>query len=149
MVAVIQRVSRAGVAVDEKPVSEIGKGLLVLLGVAQGDAREHAELLAKKTAELRVFEDEAGKMNLSALDVGGEILVVSNFTLCADCSHGRRPSFIKAAAPEKAELLYAAYADALTERGVKKVATGVFGGYMEVSMKGDGPVTICLDTDRL
>ena len=149
MVAILQRVTQAGVTVEGKLVSEIGRGFLVLLGVAQGDTREQAALLAKKTAGLRVFKDEAGKMNLSVLETGGEILVVSNFTLCADCSHGRRPSFIGAAAPEEAELLYAAYADALKEWGVKKVVTGVFGGYMDVSMRGDGPVTIHLDTDCL
>lgn len=147
MKAVIQRVKRADVVVDGKTVGEIGKGLLVLLGVVEGDTEKEAEILASKTAKLRIFEDENEKMNLSLSDVDGEALVVSQFTLCADCKKGNRPSFTPSAAPEIANTLYEKYSALLLENGVKNVENGVFGADMQVSLVNDGPVTIILDTD--
>ena len=147
MRAVIQRVLNSSVTVDGKTVGEISKGYTVLLGVMDGDTEHEAELLAKKIAMLRVFEDENGKMNLSILDVGGEILSVSQFTLCADTRKGNRPSFTPSAAPDEANRLYEFFCGKLTENGIKKVEKGVFGADMKVSLINDGPVTICLDTD--
>ncbi len=147
MKAVVQRVSGARVTVDGNTVGEIGRGYLILLGVMDGDGEGESALLAKKCAELRVNEDENGKMNLSLLDVGGEALVVSQFTLCADVSHGRRPSFTPSAPPKEAERLYLHFCEQLRSNGVKKVATGEFGADMLVSLVNDGPVTILLDTD--
>lgn len=149
MKAVIQRVSSSGVAVDGETLSSIKTGFLVLLGVEQGDTKESADKLIKKIPVLRVFEDENGKMNLSCLDVGGEILVVSQFTLCADCSHGRRPSFTSSAAPDKANSLYEYFVEELKKSGVKNVCTGEFGADMKVSLLNDGPVTIILDSKEL
>ena len=148
MKAVIQRVSRAKVTVDGEVSGEINQGYLILLGVVEGDGEEKMKLLAKKTAELRIFRDENDKMNLSLLDVGGEALVVSQFTLCADVSHGRRPSFIGSAKPDKANELYLKFCDELRALGVKNVQTGVFGAHMEVSLLNDGPVTILFNTDE-
>ena len=145
MRAVLQRVSRARVVVDGKPVAEIGPGLLVLLGVFKDDGPAEAAFLVRKTAELRIFEDEAGKMNLSVLDRQGSVLVVSQFTLAADLRKGRRPSFDPAAAPAEAERLYLEYADKLRARGLK-VQTGVFGAEMEVELVNDGPVTFVLES---
>jgi len=145
--AVIQRVSSARVSVDGKTISSIAKGLLVLLGVAEEDVEADARYLAGKTAHLRIFEDEAGKMNLSLSDIDGEILVVSQFTLYGDCRKGRRPSFANAARPPKAEDLYEAYVSALTEIGLKP-KTGVFQAYMNVELINDGPVTILLDSQK-
>ena len=148
MKSVIQRVSRAKVTVDGEVSGEIDQGYLILLGVVEGDGEEEMKLLAKKTAEIRIFRDENDKMNLSLLDVGGEALVVSQFTLCADVSHGRRPSFIGSAKPDKANELYLKFCDELRALGVKNVQTGVFGAHMEVSLLNDGPVTILFNTDE-
>ena len=146
MKAVIQRVKRASVTVDGKITGEVGKGFLVLLGVVQGDTEEEMRLLAKKVAQIRIFTDENDKMNLSLDKVDGEVLVVSQFTLCADVSHGRRPSFIGSAPPDTANELYEKFCDELLSLGVKKVATGIFGADMDVELINDGPVTIIMDT---
>ncbi|MGB9595225.1 MAG: D-aminoacyl-tRNA deacylase [Candidatus Poribacteria bacterium] len=148
MRAVIQRVSKASVSVDHQIVSSIAKGLLVLLGVGEDDDNSDAIYLAEKTAGLRIFEDTEGKMNLSVSDIGGEILVISQFTLYADCRKGRRPSFTDAAKPEKAIPLYSNYISALKNMGLK-VETGIFQAYMEVELVNDGPVTIMLDSKKL
>lgn len=147
MKAVIQRVQEASVKVDGELVSSIGKGYMLLLGVMKGDTEKEAELLARKTASLRVFEDENGKMNLSINDIDGEILSVSQFTLCADCKKGNRPSFINSEEPEKANALYEYFCNELLKNGVKAVEKGVFGADMKVSLINDGPVTITYDTD--
>ena len=148
MVAVLQRVTRGSVAVGDKTVNEIGTGLVVLLGVFEGDEEREAELLADKTVNLRIFNDAAGKMNRSLIEVGGEALVISQFTLCADYRKGRRPNFLRAAKPEKAENLYMRYVDRIKESGVN-VKTGEFGAMMEVELINSGPVTITLDTEGL
>lgn len=147
MKAVIQRVTSASVTVDGEITGEIGKGFLVLLGVVDGDTEAEMKLLAKKVAEIRIFTDENDKMNLSLDKVDGEVLVVSQFTLCADLAKGRRPSFIGSAPPQVANELYEAFCEELRALGVKKVATGVFGADMAVSLVNDGPVTIIMDTD--
>ncbi len=147
MKAVIQRVQEASVTVEGKLVSAIGKGYMLLLGVMKGDTQKEAELLARKTAALRVFEDENGKMNLSVIDVNGEILSVSQFTLCADCKKGNRPSFTNSEEPERANELYEYFCNELIKNGVKDVKKGVFGADMKVSLVNDGPVTITYDTD--
>ena len=147
MKAVIQRVSKASVKVDGEIVGEIGKGFLVLLGVMDGDSEEQMTLLAKKIYEMRIFRDENDKMNLSLAQVDGNVLVVSQFTLCADISHGRRPSFIHSARPDKANELYVRFCDELERLGVKNVQKGVFGASMAVELTNDGPVTIIADTD--
>ncbi len=147
MRAVIQRVSNAGVVVDGSRVAAIGSGLLVLLGVENGDNKKDAEYLAEKTAGLRIFEDSAGKMNLSILDCSGEVLVVSQFTLLADCRKGRRPGFSAAAAPELAEPLCDYFVDQLKQRDII-VQTGKFREDMAVDLVNDGPVTILLDSHR-
>lgn len=146
MKAVFQRVLSAGVKVDGKTVGAIGAGALILLGVEQDDTPEKAALMAQKLANLRVFSDDNGKFTYSLLDIGGGALVVSNFTLCANCRHGRRPEFLSAARPEQARPLYEQVAEALRQAGVPRVETGVFGADMQVTMEGDGPVTILLDT---
>jgi D-aminoacyl-tRNA deacylase len=145
MRAVIQRVSRASVRVEERSVGEIGAGLLVLLGVAAGDADAEAERLAGKVARLRIFENDDGRFDRSLLDTGGAVLAVSQFTLIADTAKGNRPSFAAAAQPDGAERLYERFCTALRELGVE-VQTGVFGARMEVELVNDGPVTIVLDT---
>jgi D-tyrosyl-tRNA(Tyr) deacylase len=145
MRAVLQRVARASVAVDGELVGEIGRGLAVLVGVAAGDDDTDAEWIAAKTGELRVFEDAEGKMNLSVADVGGAILLVSQFTLLADCGRGRRPSFTGAADPACGERLVEKVSQALRARGLP-VATGRFGARMLVSIENEGPVTIILDS---
>lgn len=147
MRAVVQRVTSSKVSVDEKTVGEIGKGFNVLLGVVEGDTDEQAALLAGKIARLRVFEDENGKMNLSVNDVGGEILAISQFTLCADCKKGNRPSFTLSAAPDEANRLYELFCSELSANGVRNVEKGIFGADMAVDIANDGPVTIMLDTD--
>ena len=147
MKAVLQRVLSASVDCDGETVSSIGKGFMVLLGVTKDDTAEEADILAAKIVGLRIFSDENGKMNLSLSDVSGEILVVSNFTLCADCSHGRRPSFFDAQRPNEANALYEYFIKRLKFYGVEKVGTGVFGGHMQVHIENEGPVTLILDTE--
>ncbi len=147
MKAVIQRVLSASVRVDGKTVGSCGKGFMILLGAADGDTEAEAELLAKKTAALRVFCDENDKMNLSVTDIGGEALVISQFTLCADLKKGNRPSFINALEPVAAKNLYMFYCEKLREYGIKKVDEGIFGADMQVELINDGPVTILYDTD--
>lgn len=147
MKAVIQRVSRAEVRVDGEVVGKIGEGYLILVGVMNGDTINEAQLLARKTANLRIFTDENDKMNRSILDIDGEVLAVSQFTLCADVHKGNRPSFIESAPPVEANALYEAFCSALSENGVRKVEKGVFGAHMEVSLLNNGPVTILYDTD--
>ena len=149
MKAVVQRVLHSSVKIEGETVGEIGKGFMILLGVVSGDTKAEADKLIKKIPVLRIFEDENGKMNRSCLDVGGEILVVSQFTLCADCSHGRRPSFTNSAPPEEANALYEYFVAELKNAGISKVQTGRFGADMKVSLINDGPVTIILDTDSL
>ncbi len=147
MKAIIQRVNFSAVTVENKTVGKIEKGFLVLLGVGEADSEAEATLLARKVSDLRVFTDENDKMNLSLLDIGGQTLVVSNFTLCADTKKGNRPSFAHAMEPNEANRLYEFFCRELVKNGVKKVQTGEFGADMKVSMEGDGPVTIILDTD--
>lgn len=149
MKALIQRVNRAQVTVSGKEIAKIGKGYLILFGVKDGDSGEEVKLLAEKTVNLRVMSDANDKMNLSILDSGGSVLVVSQFTLYADLSGGRRPSFIRAARPDTAQDLYETYVSSLKKLGVKDVQTGLFGTYMSVEIVNDGPVTIMLDTDEL
>jgi D-tyrosyl-tRNA(Tyr) deacylase len=145
MKAVLQRVSRAKVTVAGEIVGQINRGLLVLLGVEQGDTDADAQQLADKTIQLRIFDDADGKMNLSLLDVGGAVLVVSQFTLLGDCRKGRRPSFVQAAPPELAERLYETFVAAIGVQGVS-VATGRFRAMMEVELVNDGPVTLLLES---
>lgn len=149
MRAILQRVKRGAVSVDGHVLGSIGAGLVILVGTTHEDSSVQAEALAAKTANLRIFEDEAGKMNLSALDVGADALVISQFTLFADCRRGRRPSFIKAARPELAQPLIEHFIRALRAEGVSRVVSGVFGAHMLVEIHNDGPVTISLDTDDL
>ena len=147
MKAVIQRVSNAQVSVDSKIIGEIKKGFLILLGVYEHDKEEDTEILARKVAALRVFCDENGKMNLSLCDIGGEALVISNFTLCADTKKGNRPSFSLAKNPEEANAEYERFCELLKVNGVHNVQKGSFGADMKVSLLNDGPVTIVLDTE--
>ena len=144
MIAIVQRVKKAALKADGKDFSSIGAGLFVLLGVTVDDGEADGAILAKKCADLRIFEDENGKMNRSVRDVGGEVLVVSNFTLCADTSHGNRPSFIRAARPEQANPLYEQFVKLLSEN--VPVQTGVFGAEMEIATVCDGPITVTLDS---
>jgi len=148
MRALLQRVDRASVRINGKEVAAIGQGLLVLLGVGHDDTEAVAAALARRVTELRIFEDEAAKTNRSILDSVGSALVVSQFTLYADTSRGRRPGFTRAALPETAEKLYLAFAAALRDAGVADVQTGRFGAEMQVELVNDGPFTIWLDTDR-
>jgi len=143
--ALVQRVSSARVLIDAEPIGAIGRGIVVLLGVKRGDREQDARWLADKCANLRLFEDGAGKMNLSVGDIGGGILAVPQFTLYGDCRHGRRPGFTEAAPPEEAEQLYRAFVAALEAGGVK-VQTGVFRARMEVEIHNDGPVTLMVET---
>jgi len=147
MRAVVQRVSEAVVTVDGELVSEIGAGFLALIGVGGDDGEDDAAWLCDKIVNLRVFEDEAGKMNRSLLDVGGAMLVVSQFTLHGDCRKGRRPSFSRAAPPELAEALYLKFADMVAARGVE-VKTGRFRAMMDVSLINRGPVTLLIDSKK-
>lgn len=144
MRALLQRVSSARVEVAGEAVGSIGRGLLVLLGVGRNDGIDEAERLARRTLELRIFPDDAKPMNRSVIDVGGELLVVSQFTLCADTRRGRRPGFSTAAAPEQAEGLYLRYIECCRGAGVS-VASGCFGADMQVHLVNDGPVTFLLD----
>ncbi len=146
MRAVIQRVSSADVTVDGATIASIDRGFLVLLGVMDGDTEKEAELLAKKTAALRIFCDSEDKMNLSINDIGGEILSVSQFTLCADVKKGNRPSFTPSASPDEALRLYSFYNDCLRSYGIH-VSEGEFGADMKVGLVNDGPVTIIYDTE--
>jgi len=148
MRAVVQRVSRASVVVDRATVGRIEQGWLVLLGVAKGDSDDDADRLAEKVVNLRAFADEQGKMNRSVIEVGGSVLVVSQFTLLGDCRGGRRPSFTEAADPAEAERLYQRFNQRIADAGVA-VATGVFRAHMDVELVNDGPVTFLLDSRRL
>ena len=147
MRAVVQRVSGASVSVEEEVIARIGRGLLVLLAAGENDGPEEACYVAEKLAGLRIFEDAQGKMNLSALDVSGAVLLVSQFTLYGDCRKGRRPSFTRAARPEQAEELYELVASKLAERGLE-IECGKFGAEMQVALVNDGPVTVLLDSER-
>jgi D-tyrosyl-tRNA(Tyr) deacylase len=146
--ALLQRVSRASVSVEGEVVASIGPGLLVLVGVGHSDDERVAAALARRVTELRIFEDDDGRTNRSILDVGGAALLVSQFTLYADTSRGRRPGFTDAAVPEVAERLYQGFGATLREAGVGDVQTGRFGAVMAVELVNDGPFTIWLDTDR-
>src|SRR5262245_21383184 len=145
MRAIVQRVSQARVVIAGETVGQIGRGLLVLLGVTQSDTPANADWLAEKIVGLRIFADSDDKMNLSVTDIGAEVLVVSQFTLYGDCSKGRRPSFIDAAAPEIAIPLYEGFINAVKAQGVR-VATGRFGAMMQVELTNDGPVTLIVDS---
>lgn len=145
MKALLQRVTRASVSVAGEEVGKIGRGLVVFVGVASGDEQEDARYLVPKITNLRIFTDEQGKFNLSALDVGGELLLVSQFTLLADARKGRRPSFIEAAPPDRAEELFRYFTELASGSGLR-VATGRFQQYMQVEIHNDGPVTIMLDS---
>ena len=147
MKAVFQRVTEASVTVEGKQIANIGNGVLLLVGVCDGDTQQEAQVLAKKAAELRVFCDENDKMNLSVLDIGGSVLAVSQFTLCASTARGRRPDFFGAAKPDVAKPLFDDFVGYLRDMGVTDVQTGEFGADMKVRLLNDGPVTILLDTD--
>lgn len=146
MKTVIQRVSRASVTIDGKLKSSIGKGLLVLLGVAEDDGQEDIDWLVRKISAMRIFDDESGVMNLSVMDVGGEVLVVSQFTLMANCRKGNRPSYIKAARHEISIPMYEEFCSRMSLQLGKEVGTGEFGAMMDVELVNDGPVTIILDS---
>ena len=148
MRAILQRVSRASVTVDEQVVGQIGRGLLVLLGVGQNDSEVQVKTLADKVVHLRIFGDDEGKMNRSLLDVSGEVLVISQFTLYADTRRGRRPSFTEAAPPALAEPLVERFKYTLAGYGLP-VASGIFGAYMTIDLRNEGPVTILLDSEDL
>ena len=145
--AVVQRVSRGAVRVEGRATGAVGRGFVVLLGVAREDGEDDARALADKVAALRVFEDAAGKMNLALAEVGGGVLVISQFTLLGDARKGNRPSFVEAAPPERANALYESFCAALREKGLP-VGTGVFRATMEVELVNDGPVTLILDSQR-
>ncbi len=146
MKLVVQRVKKANVVVDEKIIGEINQGFMVLIGIAPTDTKEIADFLVQKLIHLRIFEDENEKMNLSIQDINGELLLVSQFTLYADCNHGNRPSFVGTAAePKMANELYEYFVDQCKKENIKKVATGKFGADMQVSLQNDGPVTIILE----
>lgn len=148
MRAVIQRVNQASVSIDGSAVGSIGRGYVILLGVGQGDTEAEIERLWSKIFKLRIFTDENDKTNLSLADIDGEVLIVSQFTLFADCRKGNRPSFTNAEAPDEANRLYELFVER-ARRDVRRVETGEFGAYMQVSLENDGPFTICLDTDHL
>ena len=148
MRAVVQRVSRAQVDIDGETAGAIGRGLVILLGVGHNDTEEQAERLWSKIARLRIFEDADGKTNLSLADVSGEVLIVSQFTLFANCKKGNRPSFTEAGAPDEANRLYEWFVDR-ARRDIDQVQTGRFAAYMDVSLVNDGPFTLWLDTDAL
>lgn len=148
MKALLQRVSCAAVAIDGREVSSIERGFLILLGVGRGDDEEDARLLAEKIVKFRVFADENGKMNRSVADIGGSLLVVSQFTLCANYAHGNRPDFLEAESPQRANALYEHFVSLLRERGIP-VGTGEFGADMQISLVNDGPVTVMLESSVL
>ncbi|MFP4452439.1 MAG: D-aminoacyl-tRNA deacylase [Desulfobacterales bacterium] len=145
MIALVQRVKKASVTVEGQTVGSIGPGLLVLLGVAETDTEADISYVADKVVNLRIFADDAGKMNRSLLDANGQMLVVSQFTLLGDCRRGRRPSFVKAAGPEKAESFYLAFVDMVSSKGVS-AETGQFQAMMDVSLVNDGPVTLIVES---
>jgi D-tyrosyl-tRNA(Tyr) deacylase len=147
MRAVVQRVAQAGVSVEGKTVGNIGKGFVVLLGVGRGDTEKDLEYLADKVVNLRIFEDDSGRMNISLLDIKGELLVVSQFTLYGDCRKGKRPSYDRAAAPETARELYEGFVERCRGYGIK-VETGIFQAMMQVKLQNDGPVTLLLDSKK-
>lgn len=149
MKAVLQRVTHANVVVDNELISEIKSGFLILLGVDNTDTKEDADVLSKKISGMRVFEDENGKMNLSLTYIGGSVLVISQFTLLADCRKGRRPSFVNAGAPDMANELYEYFCERIKNDGIEEVKKGIFGADMKVSLLNDGPVTILLDSKEL
>jgi D-tyrosyl-tRNA(Tyr) deacylase len=148
MRAVVQRVARASVTVEERVVGQVGRGLCVLLGAGRDDGPQDVAYMVEKIANLRIFADEQGKMNLSVLEIAGGVLVVSQFTLYGDARKGRRPSFIQALEPGAAEALYQRFVEDLRAAGVVQVATGSFGAMMQVELVNDGPVTILLDSSR-
>lgn len=148
MKIVVQRVSQSSVAVEGKIVGEIGYGLMLLIGIQQDDEKEDADVLVQKILKLRIFSDEQGKLNRSIIDINGEILCISQFTLIADYKKGNRPSFIEAAKPEKAIPLFEYVKEKLSESGIK-VQSGIFGADMKVSLLNDGPVTIVMDSNKL
>ena len=148
MRACVQRVSECRVTVNDQIVGEIGHGLLVLLGVTQDDVQRDLDYLAEKISQLRIFEDAEGKMNRCLLDIGGAMLVVSQFTLLGDCRKGRRPSFVAAAEPDRAEALYEEFVSVVRAKGIP-VATGQFRAHMDVALVNDGPVTILLDSRKV
>ncbi len=147
MKLVVQRVKNANVVVENETIGEINQGFMVLLGVAPTDTKEIADFLVQKLVHLRIFEDENEKMNLSIQDIDGELLIVSQFTLYANCNHGNRPSFTEAAKPDMANELYEYFVEKCKEENIKKVATGEFGADMQVSLQNDGPVTIILEKE--
>ena len=149
MKVVLQCCSSGSVTIDGEVKGSIGRGYVALVGITTRDTQAEARLLAEKCVALRVFADDGGKLNLSVKDIAGEMLIISNFTLCADARHGRRPSYINAARPETALPLYNYFVDCVKELGVAKVETGVFGADMKVSICNDGPITVVLDTDEL
>ena len=148
MKAVVQRVLSANVEIGGEIVGKIGKGLLILLGVKSDDTQKDVNFLAEKCCGLRIFENENGKMNLSVSDVDGELLVVSNFTVYGDCHHGKRPSFVEAAPPEKANCLYEQFVSLCKQRGLQ-VQTGIFRADMKVTLVNDGPVTLIVSSDHM
>lgn len=149
MRAVIQRVHKATIIIDGDLTHSITQGLVVFLGVMRGDTQRQAEFMAQKICELRIFQNEAGKMNRSLEDVSGDILIVSNFTLSTDCKKGRRPSFDASAPADEAERLYNTFVELVKDRRIKKLATGKFGAHMDVEVHNDGPVTIIIDTEKI
>ncbi len=150
MKAVLQRISKADITIDGTEHKQVGRGILVLLGVMEGDTEAQAEFLAKKIPQLRIFEDEQGKMNLSLEDIQGEMMIVSNFTLGADCKKGRRPSYTKSARPDTAQKLYQDFVESMAQNElVSHLETGRFGADMQIALVNDGPVTIILDTDEI
>lgn len=150
MRAILQRANKADILINDEEFKEIGLGLVVFLGVMHTDTKENAEYLAKKICDLRIFKDENDKLNLSLRDLNGDILVVSNFTLSADCKHGRRPSFEHAAKGDTAEELYNYFVELIKKTdGLNKVETGEFGAHMHINVANDGPVNIIMDTDNI
>lgn len=149
MRAVIQRVHGADITIDHQETRRIGQGLVVFLGVLKGDTEKQSAFLADKICSLRIFQDDAGKMNRSLMDVGGDILIVSNFTLSTDCGHGRRPSFDNSAPFAEAEKLYEHFVACVRRQEPHNVQTGQFAAHMDVNVQNDGPVTIIIDTEKI